>query len=275
MTNFKDVYIITDMDGTLINSSHKIDSENISAINYFVENGGTFSVATGRAREGIVNFVDTLNINGHCIVTNGAVIYDSNKDEICESGSLDTGILLPFIQRQIDKFPGLCLQMYTDKGLYVASNTKSIDEYIVREKVAHVLCDMFDMADLTWNKMLFHSAVKSELMEIERLAKEEFAGIFEVNYSSEFYFEIIPAGFTKGDSLNRLRKMDKYKGKKFIAMGDHQNDVRMLEEADFAICPTNAKAEAKAVCDLVADVSNDEFLLAWVIENLENGKIEA
>lgn len=274
MTNFKDVYIITDMDGTLINSSHKIDSENISAVNYFVENGGTFSVATGRAREGIVNFVDTLNINGHCIVTNGAVIYDSNKEEICESGSLDTGLLLPFIQRQIDKFPGLCLQMYTDKGLYIASNTKSIDEYIVREKVAHVLCDMFDMADLTWNKMLFHSAVKSELVEIERLAKEEFAGIFEVNYSSEFYFEIIPAGFTKGDSLNRLRKMDKYKNKKFIAMGDHQNDVRMLEEADFAICPTNAKAEAKAVCDLVADVSNDEFLLKWVIENLENGKIQ-
>ncbi len=273
MTNFKDVYIITDMDGTLINSHHQLDRENVEAINHFVAGGGTFSVATGRASEGILNFIKDININGHCIVTNGAVIYDSNNKTVVESGSLDTGVLLPFIQKQIDKFPGLCLQMYTDKGLYVASNTKAIDEFIVREKVAHVLCDMYDMADITWNKMLFHSTVKSELEEIEKLAKEQLSDIFEMNYSSEFYFEVIPAGYTKGDSLQRLRKMDKYSGKKFIALGDHMNDVHMLEEADFAICPTNAKNAAKAVCDLVADVSNDEFLLKWVIENLESGKL--
>ncbi len=274
MLKFENLYILSDMDGTLIGDDHEISQKNKDAIDRFVSGGGTFAVATGRASEGIGEYIKDVNVNGICVVSNGSVLYNSNKKEILHSGKLDNKTLLPFIQKVIDIYPDLSLQMYTNGGLYVADNTDAIDEYIIREKVPHVVANMYDMADLEWNKMLFHSEVKSELVEIEKMAMEELSDKFELNYSSEFYFEVIPMGYTKGDSLNRLRKMEQFADKKFIACGDHLNDVRMLEEADFSICPTNAKDGAKAVCDLVADVSNAESLLAWIIESVESGKID-
>lgn len=40
--------LVSDMDGTLINSNKEISKENLDAIKYFVNNGGKFTVATGR-----------------------------------------------------------------------------------------------------------------------------------------------------------------------------------------------------------------------------------
>ncbi len=274
MINFKDLYIITDVDGTLLGEDHKVPQKNKDAIAKFVGGGGTFAIATGRASEGIGNVICDLQISGYCIVSNGSVIYDSNSDKKLHSGYLDNGLLLPFIDEVIGKISGLSLQMYTNKGLHVASNTHAIDEYIVREKVEHVLIDMYEMKDLEWNKMLFHSKDPSELAQIEGWAKERFGDIFEMNYSSACYFEIIPKGYTKGDSLNRLRDMKEFAGKKFLACGDHLNDLQMLKEADFSVCPTNAQEGAKSACDLVADVTNSDGLIAWVIEKIESGEID-
>ncbi|MFI3167542.1 MAG: HAD-IIB family hydrolase [Bacillota bacterium] len=273
MADFKNLYILTDMDGTLIGSDHAISQKNKDAIARFVAMGGTFSVATGRASYGIGKFIGDLSINGCCVVSNGAVLYDSKSDKVLHSGFLDNSVLMPFVGKVIDKIAGLSIQMYTNKGLHVASNTHAIDEYIVRENVAHVLMDLYDMGDLEWNKMLFHSNNPCELAQIEKWTHEEFGDTFETNYSSECYFEIIPKGYTKGDSLKRLREMPQFAGKKFIACGDHLNDVQMLEEADFSVCPTNARDGAKAVCDLIAEVSNDGSLIAWIIEKVESGEI--
>ncbi len=272
--DFKDIYILTDMDGTLIGSNHAVSQKNKDAINRFVEAGGTFGVATGRACLGIFGFIENVNINGYCVVSNGAVIYEPNQREIIHEGFLNREKLLPFMQKVVEEYPEICVQMYTCDSLYMASNASGEDEYIKREKMDHEVVDMYDCECVKWNKVLFHTDDKNIILEIEKMAEKELAGQFEMNFSSEFYFEILPSGYTKGDSLERIRNMQQFAGKKFLALGDHMNDVKMLEMADFSICPTNAKDGAKAVCTLKADVSNDEDLIAWAIEKLENGEID-
>ena len=43
---FSGYIIVSDMDGTLLNSKGKLSDENINAIKYFVNNGGKFTLAT-------------------------------------------------------------------------------------------------------------------------------------------------------------------------------------------------------------------------------------
>ena len=73
-TKFK--YLFTDIDGTLLNSQKEISQENIDSIHKLVEQGGHFSVATGRCAEITFPFVDNLPINAPAILFNGAAVYD-------------------------------------------------------------------------------------------------------------------------------------------------------------------------------------------------------
>lgn len=45
---FDGYLLVSDMDGTLLNSNGKLSEENKKAIEYFVDNGGQFTLATGR-----------------------------------------------------------------------------------------------------------------------------------------------------------------------------------------------------------------------------------
>uniref|UniRef100_UPI001C556D97 HAD family hydrolase n=1 Tax=Klebsiella pneumoniae TaxID=573 RepID=UPI001C556D97 len=55
--------LISDLDGTLINSKQEISKENLEAVKYFIENGGIFSVATGRTTQNIRLHIKELPIN--------------------------------------------------------------------------------------------------------------------------------------------------------------------------------------------------------------------
>lgn len=48
---FSDYLLVSDMDATLLDDNHTISEENRQAIDYFIKNGGRFTVATGRMVE--------------------------------------------------------------------------------------------------------------------------------------------------------------------------------------------------------------------------------
>ena len=51
MGRFDGVMILTDMDGTLLDSQSRLSPENRRAILRFIQQGGRFSVATGRVKQ--------------------------------------------------------------------------------------------------------------------------------------------------------------------------------------------------------------------------------
>ena len=51
---FSGITILTDMDGTLLDSNKKISEKNLNMIEYFRQNGGTFTIASGRLYKKII-----------------------------------------------------------------------------------------------------------------------------------------------------------------------------------------------------------------------------
>ena len=79
MGRYSNMLMVSDFDRTLTDYDHKIPKANIDAINYFISEGGLFTVGTGRARNTFLPKVGTVPLNAPCIVSNGAEIYDYQK----------------------------------------------------------------------------------------------------------------------------------------------------------------------------------------------------
>ena len=82
---------------------------------------------------------------------------------------------------------------------------------------------------------------------------------------------IAPKNSGKDLALRRIKEILKVKGM-VLALGDGENDVALLREADIGVAPANAVEEVKKVADYICDKANGECVKE-VIENiiLHNG----
>lgn len=70
------VILLSDMDGTLLNSKKEISDADRSAIRRFTELGGKFTIATGRTIQSFEQYVEMLELKMPVIMYNGAAIHD-------------------------------------------------------------------------------------------------------------------------------------------------------------------------------------------------------
>jgi len=114
--------IISDLDGTLLDNNKNISDENIDAINYFTENGGKFSVATGRVVEATEEYLSKIKVNLPIIVYNGGVIYDYNNKKMISEKFVDEN------QKQITNrikvdYENIGMEIYANRKLYVLKDS--------------------------------------------------------------------------------------------------------------------------------------------------------
>ena len=74
--NYADFLLVSDMDGTLLNSSKEVSAENRAAIADFVAGGGRFAIATGRPAANAAGYLTGVPVNSPGIFFNGAMLYD-------------------------------------------------------------------------------------------------------------------------------------------------------------------------------------------------------
>lgn len=83
-------------------------------------------------------------------------------------------------------------------------------------------------------------------------------------YSTDFYLEFLPRVATKGTALCTLRETTHGQGRKIVAVGDYENDIAMLRQADIGIAVENALPIVKDNADSVVS-DNDHHAIAEAI----------
>ena len=107
--------IVTDLDGTLLNSNKHVDAESREAIEYFMANGGYFTFATGRLYQSFQNVRKRVVQNAPVIFSNGAQIYDLESEKLLWECGLD-GDIEPLCEEILRKFPGTAAEVYRHKN---------------------------------------------------------------------------------------------------------------------------------------------------------------
>lgn len=261
---FDKTLLVSDFDGTLINSSGQISPENIRAVRYFTERGGLFCGATGRTQKNIGTHLDNLPVDAPWILYNGAAIYDFEAGTFLYTRPVDRLVLEGFIDQAISRFPQINVQVFTQSMLYLVNPEGAPDRQMLAEGQEHRSADMRAVSE-DWLKVLFH-ADKDTLRAIGEMMDAHLEDrCFNWFYSAGHYLEITDAQVSKGDALQALRKLLGDKVRRIVAIGDYFNDVQMLQYADISAVPVNAPLEVRALADIITPSCDDHAIRALIL----------
>lgn len=261
--DIKKVLLITDMDGTFL-PTNKIPSKvNLEAVKRFQEAGGKFSIATGRALQATSQYFEDFEINFPMIVSNGGLVYDYiNKKALFKQ-------YLPIKAREIaedilGKFVNLGCEVITEDNVNVIRLNEQERKHIKICKVNPNYTD-FDNAPEGWFKILF-ADTKENLDRVQEYVESKGYNGVDFVRSDLCYYEILPLSNSKGSALKAMRDVCNMDGYTIVAVGDYNNDIEMIIEADVGICPANAVKEVSDVSDIKLTQSCDENAIAVVID---------
>ncbi|MDR0944382.1 MAG: HAD family hydrolase [Ruminococcus sp.] len=264
--DFHNLFFITDMDGTFLPST-KIPLEiDLKAVDEFKKRGGKFAFATGRIFQASYSYLDLGIANAPCVLANGSHIFDPVKKETLyrENLSNEAFRVVDFIY---ENFPDVSVEINTPDDVVVCRNNYNEQKHIDTVGFKKWREDnITNVKNLTLTKILFAGRSK-EITELENYLKEHPFDCGNFVRSSNHFYEILPKGCSKGSAIKRLRTFYP-PDMKFIAMGDFYNDVEMLDEADFAVCPSNAEEDVKTICDYICQNSCENGAAAEIIQKI-------
>ena len=264
MKNKFDGYVIfSDLDGTLLNDNKEVSKENKKAIKSFIENGGQFSIATGRAIDSVSKYIEDVKTDLPIITYNGGMLYDYNKKKIISEKILDKD-KKALAYKIADDYENIGVEIYVGKDVYVLKDNGMSDRQATR--LLNLKYDIPEnISSLNWNKITTVGKIKL-MDEVE----SEFYDKYKTKpiRSGECFVEIVPDNSSKGHALNQIIKIYNLNKKKFICVGDNMNDLELLMEAGISFCPENASNELKKYAKHIT-VNNNEHIIPHIIKWIE------
>lgn len=262
------VVLISDMDGTLLNSKKEISSDDRSAIEKFMSLGGKFTVATGRTIQSFQSYYNMLDLKIPLIMYNGAAIYDRENNDILYT------IPLPSEAKQITReiveaMPQIGGEILKTDGIYVFRNNDYEKLHTKLCMVEPLYTQLDEVAEGDWLKVLFAMAPE-DIAGVELFVKQKGYNTVSFVRSSNIFYEMLPLGVTKGTALCEYRKLDGMEDYTFVAVGDYDNDIDMLIKADLGAAPSNAEDSVKSSADLVLENSCETGAVAELVEYIIN-----
>lgn len=279
----------TDLDGTLLNSNHKISKENAEALKLAQQNGIEVSIATGRIYSDALHLCKEANINTHIISNNGSMVF-SKEGKKLKGWTIDNE-LIEYVFNWLNKNEYF-YQICTDKNIFLPHNAKELlkkdfdnvkinnpflDEDLIndisnlvfaQEGIKFVKCkDDILKSNLDFCSITAISLDKDKL-NCDREYYKRFKELSMV-ISHEYNFELTNKDASKGNSLEYLADYLGIPLSDVGAIGDNYNDISMFKKAKISVAMGNADAAIKEICRHVS-VSNDLNGVAHFINKFMN-----
>ena len=286
--------IASDMDGTLLNSDHKIPKENIELIKFAQKNGIQFVVATGRAYYEALPALNDENIKCDVISFNGGIIYDKNGNIINITPMKLKDL---YYTIEILKSLEISYQLYTKNTIYTNSIETDITAYIdlirangeepneqhlrqeARNRLALGHITEVDNIELYLNQEN-NPAIKvigiSNDLEKLKHATELLSGNDNISVTSSGAnnVEIMDKKATKGEALKIVADIHDVNLKNAIAIGDNLNDQAMLDIVEYSIAMKNGNKDLQKTSKIITEKTNSEGGVADSVMKLLKEKNE-
>ena len=247
---FSDVLLTVDYDRTLTAPDSTIPERNLEAIRYFIENGGAFTVNTGRSVPMTKVFRDRVPVNAPLLLYNGSAAYDvaEKKLTFCHAIDLD---LWETVRRCEELFPDLTVEVQGVKAHYRFSENPMWDAFSEHQNCAHAFAQPGDdlgtflkftlygeFRDVTVADMYNGTLQERRRMDdAEELLRKEFGGCCEVFRAATRIIDVHAKGVSKARSARELQQ--RLGRKILVCAGDAENDLSMMRDADYAFAPAD------------------------------------
>ena len=246
---FSDILLTVDFDRTLTGPDGTIPRRNLEAIEYFMANGGKFTVNTGRSVATFWKYLDTVPANAPFLLYNGGAAYE--KGRLSQLQLID----LPVWQtlRQVrELFPKLNLEIQGTQVHYLLDATPNMVALYekLQWRYAHAQWEqdvgpflkfsLFGEPRVPVVADLYKGSSEEIAVfdEAEEVLRRLYGQQVEVFRAAPRIIDVHAKGCSK---LAAARLLQKRLGRRvLVCVGDGENDVSMLNGADYAFCPADA-----------------------------------
>lgn len=248
MALFSDILLTVDFDRTLTAPDSTIPQRNIDAIRYFIDNGGAFTMNTGRSTTTMRDLFQKIPANAPFILYNGSAFWDAGRLDDIRLIDLP---LWETLNRVRAAFPEMNFEI---QG--------ADDHYILDPRPEFVA--LYEKMKWHWSpaeygqdygpfikfaaygpvrKSVLSDMFTAEAGDIERF--DELEAFILANWGDKVsvfraaprILDVHAKGVSKGAAARALQQ--KLGKKILVCVGDAENDVTMLDMADYSYCPAD------------------------------------
>ena len=252
MGRYSGMLLCSDFDGTLA-YKQVVPQKNIDAIRYFCDNGGIFTVISGRSFEFLEKYAGDLCLNSYIGCLNGSMIY-----HVPTRRSTTLAILPKEADSRIRSF----LSQFKNILEVVIFNERC-DECVKIDDVNRD-CKISELMSVPTCKIVLRG-ITAFTEEDMVLIRQVFGEDYFVSKSCDTYAEIQSAASNKGIVARRIAEL--VGARTLVCAGDYENDVPLLKAADIGYAVKDSVYALKSIAHRVT-VGVQDGAIAAIIDEL-------
>ncbi|MBR7142357.1 MAG: HAD hydrolase family protein [Clostridia bacterium] len=263
---FDNIIIVSDLDGTFFNSQSVPAPANLEALAYFKANGGRFTFATGRGETAVHKKPLGGVANIPVILANGAVIADYDRYVRLREVPMHP-VCVGRLHKIQQAHPQTAVTLVCKDLVCGWNRNERMQQYITHNDIPLTQLPPGQPFTGAVDKTVI-CGDHEELLQIADELRRANVPDTAIMFSTDYFLELVNETSTKGKALRPLAELCGCPDATVFAIGDYQNDLEMLQTADFSATPVNGLDELKHQADYVV-ASNDEGAVADLIRIIE------
>tara|TARA_R110002020_G_scaffold454448_1_gene669988 strand:- start:125719 stop:126546 length:828 start_codon:yes stop_codon:yes gene_type:complete len=257
--------VVSDMDGTLLNSEGQVSDTFITLFKELKEENIQFIAASGRQYYSIIDKLKEIHADIIVIAENGGFAKRNDEELVTVSLPLDKTREMINLMRQVeDAHIVLCgkKQAYVD-----SDNEKFLNIFNEYYHKYQIVDDITKIDNDEFFKIAVYSFGGSEQTTYPVVSHLE--NEVKVKVSGENWLDISSMKADKGNALKHIQEMLGIHPDETMVFGDYNNDIEMLELAHFSYAMANAHPNVTEAANYITKSNNDlgvEIVLNQLIE---------
>lgn len=261
--------IVSDMDGTLLNSQEKV-SELFFELFYQLQKLGVhFVAASGRQYNSIIHKLNPVKNDITVIAENGGMA--KRKDDVWVLQTLNPkkiAAIIPTLRSIENIFIILCGK----DTAYVESTDEHLiamfKEYYGNHKMVEDLTKVVYNTDFLKIALYHSECSEKNIYPKVRHLKDELL----LKISGKNWLDISNPEANKGNALQVVQEKLNITQNETLAFGDYLNDIEMLQRASFSYAMKNAHDDVKKTARFTTE-SNNDFGVEKVLQQVIRAKL--
>lgn len=266
---------VTDLDGTLLNTQHRISRESLDIINNLVARGMLFTYATARSLVSASVVAEGLATNIPVIAYNGAFIINPSTGEILAS-SFFTKDEVDKVKEVLEQY-GISPLVYSyvegvEKVSWITSEENDgIRHYLEVRKGDKRFRPLEEKKRLYDGDMFYYTCIgeREALLPVyEIFSKDDryTCTLQQELYRPEYWCEILPKKATKAEAIQTLKRI--WNCDRVISFGDAINDIPMFRISDECYAVSNAVDALKELATGIIGSNDEDGVAKWLQEHV-------
>lgn len=254
--------VVTDMDGTLLNSKHEVSNRFFTIFDGLKSKGILFVAASGRQYNSIIDKLHPIKNDIIVVAENGGfVMHQENELLATPLPTKYIGKTLEILNGLEDIHPVLCCK----HTAYLTGKSDAFVEKLKEYYSEFQLVDQLETVNAEVIKIAMYHFESSELFIYPHVKQLESA--LQVKISGTNWVDISSTNANKGFALQKIMDAHDIKSDEIMVFGDYNNDLEMLALSDFSFAMKNAHPKVKKIATYQT-ASNDDFGVELLLERL-------